>query len=186
MCAGCSKNWWRRQFQEWIHKLFLIIWTLDWVKSVLEINLKHAGVHLSTNYVILCNFWRMSYCLCASANAHSQLQTIKQLSCFRFSFTCRALLLFLFLFECFMETASDQSFPKSPAFQRSKLSARRWSWLRFCFLPPRLQARRTHFETAKKILQFVNVMQDAKETYIANLPCWIIWNKYPSQNWLLV
>ena len=67
------------------------------------------------------------------------------------------MLLVLCLFDCFKETASDQSFPYSPAFERSKRSARRWSWLRFCFLPPRLQARKTHFETAKSFCQFASL-----------------------------
>ena len=37
------------------------------------------------------------------------------------------------LFDCSMETDFDQRFTYSPPFQISKRSARRLSWLRFCF-----------------------------------------------------
>ena len=67
------------------------------------------------------------------------------------------MLLVACLFDCSMETASDHNFHYSPAFQLSKRSPRCWSWLGFWFLPPRRQALRTHFETAKIFCHSVSV-----------------------------
>ena len=66
------------------------MWALIWVKSVSKINLKHAFVWLSTNSVVVCSFWRMN---ATAPPLTPRLQTIKQLNCFWFSFTCQAILL---------------------------------------------------------------------------------------------
>ena len=50
--------------------------------------------------------------------------------------------------------ASVKKFAYSPLFNWSMQSESRWSWFRLCFLPPRMLARRMHFEAEHSFCQF--------------------------------